>query len=434
MSIPEPNYLNGAAQAIGSQLADSAASAAGSFVVGQILSAIGLNTDPQAAIQAELSQILAGINQLEQDVAALKQDMDAAMSQLQYSVIESRILPCINKNAALNGLFSDLAAATSSTDLANCKAAILLVLDETITSAPSAWNNALGSDGSATNLIQSWSQVVHLHYTFFGADASNALATHWAYLDAQQAQSVMYCVEWLNENGDRAGALRTLKDWRTSRTAQLALLRGMPYATDTFTYTSTDPNSTASESVSTAVLQLPTDIVIADVSGAPMMYMLTFMGPISRGDGPGLDQFDLNYVLTMTQNFTNYTPFPIQGPATDVSTSWGVPYQGTLVEFLNKCGGSVGGGGADQFATALGNQGFGIPVGQQLRLWTDVNRNSDGSEVKYIAGFPQMPGPFRSIFVDGDSWWSPSTNPDDSAWLLFQRRLQAGESDGYWYS
>ena len=82
--------------------------------------------------------------------------MDAAMSQLQYSEVESGILPWIDKNAALNGLFQDLATATDATGLANCKAAILDVLDGSITSAPSAWNNALGGDGTTVNLIEAW--------------------------------------------------------------------------------------------------------------------------------------------------------------------------------------------------------------------------------------------------------------------------------------
>jgi len=430
--MADPDFFNGAAQAIGQQLADSAASAAGSFVVGQILSAIGLDTDPQAAIQSELSAILAGINQLEQDVAALKQDMDAAMSQLQYSEVESGILPWIDKNAALNGLFQDLATATDATGLANCKAAILDVLDGSITSAPSAWNNALGGDGTAVNLIEAWNRVVRLHYDFFGQDASLALAKHWSYIDAQQAQSIMYCVEWLNHQGDRAGALRTLKQWRTDRTTQIGLLRGMPYPTERFVYTESDPSSTGSETVWTPVNWFPSGIVITTTSGAPMVYCLTPVGPISRGQGPGFDDFDQQY-NQLTLRITGVGQ--IQDVSTDIPTSWNVPYQGTLVEFLNHCGGSVGGGGADYFATALANQGFNLPSGQ-LRLWTDVNRDSNGTPIPSLGPntLPSMPGPYRSIFVDGDSWWSPSTDPDDSAYLLFQRRLQPNEADNYWYS
>lgn len=425
--MPTADYLNDAAQTMGSKLADSVASAAGSFVVGQLLSAVGLNNDPTAAIQAELGQILAGIQKIEDDIAALKTDMDAAMAQLEYSVIENNIRPYLTQNTTIFKAFNVFATAAQS-DLPSEKAAILDLFDASILEAPAAWNTVLGGDGTSPNLIDEWNKVVRLHHAFFGPDAATALGTHWAWLDAQQAQSILYCVEYQNETGNRAAARQTLIDWRTNRTAQLALLRGMPFDTDVFTYTSNDPATTSPQTVTTPVKSAASLATITDIDGAPMMYCLKLGGPLSHGNDPYLADFNAHY-LAAAQWAAEYPGFTVQGVETDTPTSWNVPSIGTLIEFLNKCGGSVGQGGADSFAGALRNQGFEFPPGTALRLWTDVNR---------LGGTPMPPGmatgPFRSIFVDGDSWWNPSTSPDDSAYFVLQRRLNDGEADNYWYS
>lgn len=423
----------GAAETLGGQLADAAAGPIGAFAFGQFLSAVGLGDDPQADMEAMLGQILQAINALQQSINQLKSDMDAAISQVQYDVVAAPIETLIDTNQTLLGMFNDLASASTPAAAQTQRASIMAQMDHSIVSAPATWNNALTGVAGATGVIEAWNQVVHTHYPYFGPAAAVAIAQHWAFIDAQQAQSVMYCVEWMNNQGDRAGALRTLTTWRDNRVAQLALLRGMPYSMDSFTYTDVDPaTGTASvATINTAVKMLPANVMITSVSGGPMMYYLTLMGPIQHGDAYDLSDFNTAY-QPFVDAVASATGLAGQSVQTDAGNQWNVPYQGTLVEFLNDCGGNVGGGGADYFASALSDRGFTWSPQSQLRLWTDVNRLPDGTPMPDID--PMMGiGPFRSVFVDGDSWWNPSTNPGDTAWLLFQRRLNPGESDNYWY-
>lgn len=423
----------GAAETLGTQLAGSAAGPIGAFAFGQFLSAVGLGHNPQADMEAMLGKILQEIGALQQSINQLKSDMDQAISQVQYDVVAAPIETLIDTNQTLLGMFNDLASAATSADAQAQRTAIMAQLGQSIVSAPATWNNSLVGVAGATGVIEAWNQVVHTHYPFFGPAVAVAIAQHWSFIDAQQAQSVMYCVEWMNNSGDRAGALRTLNTWRENRITQLGMLRGMPYSIDVFTYTNADPAAgTASiESINTPVNMLPPNVVITNVSGGPMMYYLTLMGPIEHGDAYDLSDFNAAY-QPLVDAVAAATARPGQSVQTDDSVAWNVPYQGTLVEFLNDCGGNVGNGDADYFATALSGQGFTWSPQAQLRLWTDVNRLPDGTPMPDLDPAMGM-GPYRSVFVDGDSWWSPSTNPQDTAWLLFQRRLAAGESDLYWY-
>lgn len=436
MSIVPPDYGNLAAAAIGKQLADSAASAAGSFVIGQLMSALDMNTDPSAQILDELGQILAGIGQIEADLTALKQDMDVQFAELEYNTLIGQVTTSISSNAEITGAFSDYTNATDDTDRTTAKNVLKGFIVDSLDAGPSAWARVLGSsaDAGPTNLIAEWSKIVYQRYPFFGADASNAMGIHWAWLDAQQAQAVLYAIEWFHRKGDSAGALRTLKQWQVDRTAQLALLRGMPYATDTFTYTDAGETNTTPVSVTTNVKSLPAGITITNIWGAPMMYDLTLRGPVRHGDGMNYDDFNTAYNV-IAQSAGGSSGFPTQSVSTLVPTSWNVPDDNTMVQFLNACGGSVGGGGADTFEQAVLGQGFQVST-SNLMLWTDVSRNSDGSPVTVERGMngEYVAYPERSVFVEGSSWWNPSTDPNDEAFLLFQRNLDDGEADNYWYS
>jgi hypothetical protein len=428
------NVLEGAAETLGGQLAESAAGPIGAFAFGQLLSWAGLGDNSQAEMQAALNQIIQQIAVLQQSIDQLHADMEAAMTQIQYDVVAQPVNALIASNETLLGLFATLAGAPAD-ELADQRASIVSQMGPSIVTAPQTWHDTMTGNTGTTGIIQAWNQVVHTHYPFFDAQAANAIAQHWAYLDAHQTQSVMYCVEWMNHQGNPAGAVQTLLNWREHRIAQLGMLRGMPWSLDRYIYVDGNPDAGRpnAERIATELRSLPPGVTITSFEGAPMMYYLTLMGPIAHGNSGS----DFNSAYQECVNtVADVTDRQGQGDQVDDSTLWNIPSPPQMIDFLNFCGGSVGGGGADHFADALSTKNFTGAGGQQLRLWTDFMRNPDGTPLTIPImpfGRPMPMGEARSVFVDGDSWWNPSTDPNDTAWLLFQRRLSPGEADDYWY-
>ena len=150
------------------------------------------------------------------------------------------------------------------------------------------------------------------------------------------------------------------------------------------------------------------------------MLYTSVAGPVS---GAALDSYiaEVAAQIATETGLGAWTDTPPQVPL----TSWNLLMSPFLLQFLNACGGNVGNGGADTFVAALQNRGFAFASPTQ-RLWTDVPRKPDGTPVfDFVA---------RDVYVEGGSWWHPSTDPDDTACLLFARQLEPGESDTYWYA
>lgn len=282
-----------AAASIGENLAGWAAGPVGRFAFGQLLSATGVTTDQQGAMKAELDQIVSALAALKATIDGFMRDMQGAISQLSYDGLVLAVSGLISKNGTLGGYFQDLAGYSldNTAGIEGTKSLIRGALDDAIGDAPDTWHNAICGNAGTTGLIEAWSQVVHVHNAFFGPTAAGVIQSHWRYLDAQQAQSIMYCVEKLNDAGDHDGAKRVLTTWRTHRQSQLALLRGMLDGSDSFTYTNDDGTAAT---VTAGVNALPPHTTITTTSGAPMMYCLVLTGPNIRGTDQ-LEEFNTQY-------------------------------------------------------------------------------------------------------------------------------------------
>lgn len=405
-----------AAESIGSNLAEAVVGPVASFAFGQLLSATGITTDSQAQMSAQLDAIISAIATLQTTIDAFRTAFDSAITQVNYDVVAQPLDDLIATNTTLGGLFKDLADRDpGDTDgIANAKKLIRAEMDKSIADAPATWNNALAGAAGTTSVLTAWNRVVHTHYEFFGPDATNAIQKHWAYLDSQQAQAVMHCVEYLNDQGDHEGAVRTLADWQTNRTAQLGLLRGMRDAVDNFQWA--NPTDKTVSTVSTPVKSLPPNVVITTVPDGIRMFCLIISAWVQHGESDDVSTF--NGGLSPLENAVHWQTG---------CWNWSVMPIPELIDALNHFGGNVGGGGADYFADALKQHGFTVPDG--LRLWSDVTRDAYGNPQNQDGYYGT-----RSIFVDGDSWWNPSTNWGDNACILFQRSLDSGEADNYWYA
>lgn len=416
-----------AATWIGGGLANALAGPVTSFAFGQMLNAIGLgeNTGPVAA---KLDQIITQIGVLQQTLNAFITAMSAAIAQVNYDVVAGPMDPLINANTTLAGLFQQLAQVdTNDKDaIASAKAAVNDVLNSTIALAPATWNTALCGTAGSTGVIAAWNRVAQTHYVHFGTDATNAIQQHWQFLDAQQALSAMYAVEYYNNQNNPTAAAAVISTWHTNRKAQLGLLRAMPVGSDYAKWT--DPATKISTYETTSLLQFPPNCVVVPLDGAPLMCYLTICGPLAHGQVTNEDsEFDDNLYEIGKQIYANTLWLGGLTPSGSVDDGdWNPPPIPMMVDLLNYFGGSVGGSGADYFATALQNNGFSFPAGQ-LRLWTDAQRDSleRPEDIPYFS---------RSVFVDGDSWWNPSTDPNDTAMLLMVRRLYQREFPTYWYS
>jgi hypothetical protein len=402
---------------IGNNLADAAAGPVGSFAFGQMMSAMGFQQqDPVAAALAQISAQLAA---LQKSVDALTAEMNNEITQLNYDLVIAPVTALIADNQTLLGNFQTLAQDTTDADRDATKATINVTLPNMV-NAPAVWNDTLCGTAGQTGVIEAWSRVVHTHCAdFFGPTQSASIQQHWNFLDGQQALSVLYAVEHANSVGDSSTAANIISVWQTNRTAQLALLRGMPIGDDTFNWR--DPVTNAITAVTTPVKALPPLVICKTIAGQASMVYISISGPVS------LASIDAT-IPTEAMYAAHYTGVGLSSAAAPLipTDTWNVLQTQDLIEFLNACGGSVGQGADDYFIGALNAHGF--MTTEPYRLWTDVPREG---------GYP-VPTPFgmegfRNVFVEGSGWWNPSTNPDDTAGLLLARQLDAGEADNYWY-
>lgn len=386
-------------------LAKAFAGEAGSFAFGRILSAMGLGTDT-SAIDAQLSQISTQIVALEAQMTGLV----SQMTQIEYNGLAAPLSDIIATNTTLTSLFLNLTGVDTknSAALATAKQAVSAELTQNIVLAPALWNQTLCGYAGVTGLIEAWNRVVQTHHTNFDVVAATAIQTQWETLDAQQALSVTYAIEYYNnaKQPDQAAAVMTT--YKTNRTTQLALVLGGSAKSDSTEWTDAATKETAT--VVTTMSSLPPAVMLLSIDGGLMMCGTTIYGPIKRGDDEWLSDF--NSSLSLLQNWI------VQ--ETGVIGTWNPPDTATLIDLLNHFGGSVGGGGADSFGTAMTTSGFTFPDGP-IRLWTGLYYDSLTNH------------PFRNVFVDGDTWWNPSTQSDDSAMLLLARTPSADEVKRYWY-
>jgi hypothetical protein len=424
--------------AIAGSLAKGAASAGGSYVLGKILLSAGIDLSGQAELNAKLDQILQQLTQIENEITALQTDMDEQLTDLKYNLVYAPIKTLIALNKSLDFYYTPLVKSTSPDEIKSLRKEIraLLSSQNSLVQAMKTWHGAMcGSNG----VIVAWGKAVYARNPLFGPRASMAIQKHWRYLDAQQAMTMNYLVEHLNDDPELARQVpRAMEDWRSSRLEQLNLLRGMVDTTDI--HYSIDLQTQRASSYLTLLKILPTGVLID--RDTQIMWGLNVRAPVrqdvfwlNRGkdDSSGQVMWVNNNAIrtsgcNLATNYATKTPAEYSFFYNIPCSNWRIPASDELLKLMTKCGGQVGGSGADRFQTAMQSKGFNFPSGQ-VRLWT----SSTGINYGDCPNGRCDPNPHYQVLVEGDNWWNPASKADDTAMVVYCRNLAPGEADNYYY-
>lgn len=420
---------------IGGSLAKSAAGAAGSWAFGQIMSAAGADTTGQAAIMAKLDQINQKLDVLQSTVEQLGRDLRKSLSQLTYDLAASQVQDLIVLNTSLKVRMRQLASSSLQTAEA-AKRDVRAYLTGSLQLGMETWHAALCGLNGKTGMIEAWNRDVYAGCGgLFGWEQAVAIQQNWDYLDAQQAMTVSYFVEHLNDSGQRDLVRPTLAQWESNRAEQLVRLRGVARVWDEW------PKPSGGTTLR-ALSFLPKDVLISPGTNRmwhleigpevpQMWYNEDFSRSVlpeaqkreqMRGCGGNLFQGDGDAGVQheFARRRASY-----YGRASGNCVPWWTTEWEAVLDLMRKCGGRVGGAGGepDYFVDAMKSKGFRFPPGK-VRLWTFSSRmGSDRHDPEHRF----------TCFREGEEWLHPA-GPDDRAMLLFAKDLNGIETSGYWYA
>jgi hypothetical protein len=290
-----------------------------------------------------------------------------------------------------------------------------------------------------TSIIKAWGVVVYNNNPLFGLAASQAIQKNWEWFDAQQAMTMNYLVERCNSSSLSRLVPEKMERWRAYRLDQLALLRGMVKTTDI--HYSIDVQTQRASSYLTLLKILPAGVLI-DLE-TQVMWALNVGSPVrqdifwnnqGKDNTSGQAMWAANSAVRpsgctlgtsyATKTAAEYWFFFNSGQC----VNWRIPKSDELLKLMTKCGGQVGGSGADRFQAAMQGKGFNFPSGQ-VRLWTSSTSINYGD----CPNGRCDPNPHYQVLVEGDDWWNPASKADDTAMVVYCRNLQPGEADLYYY-
>ena len=191
------------------------------------MSAEGVDTTGQAALAAKLDEIIHKLDVLQATVDRLGAELRRSLSQLSYDLAASQVQDLIKLNSYLNRTFKQLARSTPQTMQA-VKREIRQSLSGPLLLGLETWHAALCGLNGKTGMIEAWNRDVYNSCgALFGWDQATAIQQNWDFVDAQQAMTVAYLVEHLNDTGQKELVRSTLEQWRVNRFEQLVRLRGV---------------------------------------------------------------------------------------------------------------------------------------------------------------------------------------------------------------
>jgi hypothetical protein len=377
---------------IGTSLAEGALSDGASFGLGQVLSLMGVDVSGLGEVNAKLDEIIDRLKKLQASIDQLSNYLKNALSQLSYDLAIQPLDPLIAANDTLKQRFKDLLALTDQKQIDQTKKLITDIIHNDLLEALATWNNCLMGGANQTSVIKAWGTAVYTHYyPVFGPDAAKAIQAQWDFIDAQQALSIMYLVEYYNEQGMPESAYNTINQWQQNRKAQLALLCAAVNVSDqVYTLTKGSDGKYSQTWDTFALRALPPGIIkVGDWLWSQDIVL----------------QLPMLWWLFPNDNWATGFPFPPDG-----STGWYVPTLSLLEDFLSKINAQIG-QSRDHFAGAVNAAGFKSGSGTLVRsLWfwehfpnpRRVRVGGDGSvtidysqpEWVYTAGY----------FIEDDSW------------------------------
>ena len=385
---------------IGSSLAEGALSDGASFGLGQVLSLMGVDVSGLGEVNAKLDEIIDRLKKLQASIDDLSKYLHNALSQLSYDLAIQPLDPLIAANDTLKQRFKDLLALTDQKQIDQMKKLITDIIHNDLLEALATWNNCLMGGANQTSVIKAWGTAVYTHYNpVFGPAAAQSIQAQWDFVDAQQALSVMYLVEYYNEQGLPESAYNTINEWQQNRKAQLSLLCATTQTMDsTYTLNKGSDGKVFQTWAVFALRSLPPGIIkVGDlfwsqniVLQLPMLWWLFYHNDPATG-------------------------FAIQPQLIGGETGWCVPPLSVLEDFLSKINAQIG-QSHDHFADAVNAAGFKSSTGALVRsLWFweyyanpfrySINDgviivHNNQPEWVYTAGY----------FIEDDSWNRQNSN------------------------
>jgi hypothetical protein len=448
-----PTLYAQAATGIATQIATSIASSFGkqaaTLAFGQIMGAIGIDTSGTAAIQQALNQILGDLDALKSELDTVLQKIEIGFSKAAYTAAKTAALDLIARNRHLVEAMKVLVAlnptpqdtpqqrADKLTAIATQKDHIYSLFDPFYFAALEKWNLLIqGGVGDDISLIKTWSALSYATATnYYGKEQAIGMQNLWDYIDAQQALTVSFLVDYYTSHTptNPAQAQATLATWYRYRVQQLGLLRGQARRSDNFSEsggsgtikqrTTALPNCLP---LNTIVMK-PLNDIVSDSTVA--MWLLDLYGPIGESAAACSDEDITNGTYSAVQAAISKTGRGSSG----LYGRWGRPTNFAFKALCNTLGGSVGNGGPDTFANAMSGAGFVFKPGSPTRIWSGEGVFQGGRA-----------GVRSDIWVDGSTWShdppipkSPAcTWPDGqrSAMILLARNALPSQGEYYWWS
>jgi hypothetical protein len=274
-----------------------------------MMSAIGLDTSGQAEMNAKLDEILSKLDTLQAGVDKIQSFLGTELTQMQYDAAFARVEPLIVRNKHLNEKFRYLLSASSGA-VGPTKVDILLAIaDPNYQSGLATWNDALMGTNGLTSLIVALSRAVFNKQQIFNQKQATLVQQYWDYIDAHQALTVSYIVDYLNATKRHDETTTLISTWYSNRAAQIALLRGVTRDVDVFP---TIDGKTVSD-VRTPLNALPKSTLYSRSTG-----FMWFTQPLGPAPGNILSWASYSNLLGSVDSLVQ-TVVPSR-------TGWGIPH------------------------------------------------------------------------------------------------------------
>lgn len=268
---------------------------AGSAVFGGFMSLIGLGGNPdKAALEAaqqemaKLNQLSTKLDDLDKHISTIEANLSKSINQSTYIGLSSgKAATYVSYNRTIEQKISDISSFKGTVDKRKALMDDLnqyikdnlvqneIMIEWDIVMAGSSLGNV--NDG----LIVNWSKLVaQTDLTQYGAQQAQDIQNQWDYYQGQQAQSMIYLVNYYKYNNFQDDyILSKLNQWQQLRIHQLGVLKGNLNAFDHF-YLPGSAGSTAPVDIATRVAALPQDTVVDRTNKTMWTTQPVFSGTI----------------------------------------------------------------------------------------------------------------------------------------------------------
>jgi len=256
-ALADPDWASlgmGLSTGIATELVKSEFGPIGGVVFGSVLSALGLGDDTSAKldqisakldeINAKLDQVITQLNVLQASVDALRDQLRESTARIDYDAAYSRVEDLISHNQTLLEIYRDIADPSKRDAITFNKQQFLQQVGDgvIVRGVRQLWNDSIQGLNGQTGLIEAFCRKIWSSPTAFTEKDAHSIEQHWDFLDAQQALSMMFLMEYYKAHSAGSNIPDLLKKWEANRRGQLRKLRGTLRPYDLFPILTRDPD------------------------------------------------------------------------------------------------------------------------------------------------------------------------------------------------